>query len=75
VVLPSEPEAVLLGAAILGAVASGDFPGVLEAMSRMNHAERVIEPTRGAVAGYHEKKHAVFQRLWADQMAYRGLMS
>jgi len=30
--LPAEPEAVLLGAAILGAVASGDQPGVIEAM-------------------------------------------
>src|SRR5207302_2172867 len=32
VVLPREPEAVLLGAAMLGAVASGDQPSVLAAM-------------------------------------------
>ena len=52
VVLPAEPEAVLLGAAILGAVASGDRPSVLAAMAAMNRAGRTIEPAarrRGAV--------------------------
>src|SRR6185312_4650609 len=29
VVLPAEPEAVLLGSAVLGAVAAGRYPGVL----------------------------------------------
>jgi FGGY-family pentulose kinase len=74
VVLPEEPEAVLLGSAILGAVASGDFPSVLEAMARMNRVERVVEPTRGATAEFHQKKHAVFLRMYEDQMAYRALM-
>ena len=35
-ILPREPEAVLLGSAILGGVASGDYGSVLEAMTRMN---------------------------------------
>lgn len=74
-VLPAEPDAVLLGASILGAVAAGDFPGVLDAMTAMNRAERVIEPARGAVAEYHRKKHAVFLRMYEDQMEYRRLMS
>src|SRR6202012_1599930 len=50
VVLPAEPEAVLLGAAILGAVASGDHPSVLAAMGAMNRAARVLEPASGPVA-------------------------
>ncbi len=50
VVLPKEPEAVLLGAAILGAVASGDQPSVLSAMGAMSEAARVIEPEGGGCA-------------------------
>src|ERR1700736_2705385 len=42
--LPREPEAVLLGAAILGAVASGVYPNILEAMKSMNAADKRIEP-------------------------------
>jgi FGGY-family pentulose kinase len=74
VVLPKEPEAVLLGAAILGAVASGDQPSVLAAMGTMSGVERVIEAARGDVVGYHAAKHRVFQRMYADQMEYRSLM-
>lgn len=75
VVLPKEPEAVLLGAAILGAVASGDQPSVLAAMGAMSEADRVIEAAGGAVARYHAAKHRVFLRMYEDQMAYRGLMA
>jgi FGGY-family pentulose kinase len=74
VVLPKEPEAVLLGAAILGAVASGDAASVLEAMSVMSKAGRVVEPARGAVSTFHAAKQRVFQRMYEDQMAYRGVM-
>jgi len=73
-VLPAEPEAVLLGAAILGAVASGDRASILEAMSSMTRPGRTIEPTRGDVARFHDTKHAVFLRMHEDQLAYRGLM-
>ncbi|MFS8071941.1 MAG: FGGY-family carbohydrate kinase [Byssovorax sp.] len=74
VVLPKEPEAVLLGAAILGAVASGDQPSVLAAMGAMSGVDRVIEAARGDVVGYHAAKHQVFQRMYADQIEYRKLM-
>jgi ribulose kinase len=73
-VLPAEPEAVLLGAAILGAVASGDRPGLVEAMAAMSHAGRTIEPTPGDVARFHDAKHVVFLRMQEDQLAYRGTM-
>jgi FGGY-family pentulose kinase len=76
VVLPAEPEAVLLGAAILGSVAAGDQPSVLAAMGAMNRVGRVIEPQApgGAVARYFDAKYRVFHRLHADQLAYRELM-
>ncbi len=74
IALPAEPEAVLLGSAILGAVASGAFPSVLDAMAAMNRAERVIEPSRGATAEYHARKHKIFHRMYEDQMAYRTML-
>ena len=75
VVLPREPEAVLRGAGMLGAVASGDQPGVAAAMAALSGAGAVIEPAGGAVGRYHDAKFRVFQRMYDDQMAYRGLMS
>lgn len=74
IVLPREPEAVLLGAAVLGAVASGDKPDVLSAMRAMNAAGSEVRPASGAVADYHARKHAVFQRMYEDQRAYARLM-
>jgi FGGY-family pentulose kinase len=74
IALPAEPEAVLLGSAILGAVASGAFASVLDAMRAMNKAERIIEPSRGAVADYHSRKHKIFHRMHEDQVAYRGMV-
>ncbi len=75
IVLPAESEAVLLGSAILGAVASGDFGSVLPAMAAMDKAGNVIEPAGSEVARYHEAKHKVFHKLYEDQMAYRQIMS
>jgi FGGY-family pentulose kinase len=75
IVLPREPESVLLGSAMLGAVASGDQASVVSAMGAMSGSSAVIAPAGGDVARYHDKKHAVFQRLYDDQMAYRALMA
>jgi len=74
VVLSTEPEAVLLGSAVLGAVASGQFDEVLSAMTAMNSTDQVIKPTKGRVAKYHAAKYAVFQRLHDDFLAYREIM-
>jgi ribulose kinase len=65
----------MLGAAILGRVASGDSPSVADAMSAMCHAGSIVDPAGGAVADYHAKKHAVFLRMHDDQLAYRALMT
>jgi FGGY-family pentulose kinase len=74
IVLPKEPEAVLLGAAILGAVASGERASVLEAMGAMSGAEREIGPSGGDVARYFDAKYKVFLRMHDDQTAYRAEM-
>jgi len=75
VVLPKEPEAVLLGSAVLGAVASGHHQGVLPAMAAMNAADRIITPTKGVVARYHAAKYRVFHHLHTDFLTYRKLMA
>jgi FGGY-family pentulose kinase len=75
IVLPREPEAVLLGSAVLGAVASADYPGVIEAMTAMNAAGQIIEPTGGALRAFHDAKHRVFLRMYDDQMAYRACLA
>jgi FGGY-family pentulose kinase len=75
VALPEEPDAVLLGAAVLGAVAGGVYPTIPAAMAAMTRAEIAIEPQGGATAAYHATKYAVFRRMYDDQMAYRALMA
>jgi FGGY-family pentulose kinase len=74
IVLPAESEAVLLGSAILGAVASQDHPSLLCAMTAMNKAGERIEPAQGSIRDYHDKKYRVFRRMVQDQIAYRRLM-
>jgi FGGY-family pentulose kinase len=71
-VLPREPEAVLLGSAMLGAVAAGAFPDLEGAMGAMNAASTVIEPAGGDVAAFHKRKHRIFHRMHDDQLAYRA---
>ena len=68
-------SAVLLGAAILGAVAANSHSSVLEAMRAMTRPARVVEPGGLEHARYHEARHRVFQRLYHDQKAYRALMT
>ena len=74
IVLPREPEAVLLGSAMLGAVASGARSSVMDAMRSMGATSGVIAPATGAVKRYHDAKHDVFLRMHDDQMAYRAMM-
>ena len=75
--LPREPEAVLLGAAVLGATAGGAHGSVAAAMAAMSAIEgAAVRPTAdAAVVRYHEKKYAVFLRMSDDQRAYREMMA
>lgn len=73
-VLAKEPEAVLLGSAVLGAVASGRHPTLIAAMTAMNSAGRMITPAKGRVAAFHSAKHRVYLRMHRDFMQYRETM-
>jgi ribulose kinase len=74
-VVPREPEAVLLGAAVLGAVASGRHAAILPAMNAMNRIDHVIAPGSGRIARYHAARYRVFHRLHAGFLADRKIMA
>jgi FGGY-family pentulose kinase len=74
VVLPEEPEGVLLGAAMLGAVACTDQPTVESAMVSMSRPGRLIEPSGGNIAAYHAVKRKIFHLMVRHQQTYKELM-
>lgn len=63
VAVPETAEPVLLGSAILGAVAAGRYASVAEAMPAMSRLARSIAPTGGSLAGFHAAKRRVFGML------------
>jgi ribulose kinase len=75
VVLPREPEAVLLGSAMLGAVAAGAHPGFAEAMAAMSGTGAEVSPVSGPGSRYYDRKYGVFLRMHADQVDYRRMMT
>ncbi len=67
------PEPVLLGAAMLGAVAAGRYTmrGAMTAMSRI---KEVREPAGGEIAAFHAKKRAAFETLQQTERRLRETM-
>ena len=60
---PGSKEPVLLGSAMLGAVAGGAFESVEKAMSAMSHLGDTFEPCSGEIAAAHAKRFKVFEAL------------
>lgn len=65
-ILPGEPEAVLLGAAILGAVAAGEYGDVVSAMRAMSRVGKVYH-RNSATADFHKEKYAVYKEMFKFQ--------
>ncbi|MFH5884670.1 FGGY-family carbohydrate kinase [Halalkalibaculum sp. DA3122] len=74
IILPREREAVLLGGAVLGSVASGHYTSVTKAMVEMNHAGRKITPDNNGVQAYHDAKYEVFLKMYDDEISYFNIM-
>ncbi|WP_269524516.1 FGGY-family carbohydrate kinase [Coraliomargarita parva] len=72
-ILPEEPEAVILGSAMLGAVASGAHKSVQSAMSAMSRPGKVITPEPDSKS-YHNLKYKIFHKLYMDQQEYAATM-
>jgi ribulose kinase len=73
-ILPREPEAVLLGSAILAATASGAYPDIYAAMQAMCGAGEVVKP-RAETSRYHAAKFEIFQNLYREQSYRRDVMA
>jgi len=56
-------EPVMLGAAMLGAVAGGQFANVKAAMTTMSSVGRTYEPAAGEIAAVHEARFRAFTQL------------
>jgi len=65
----------LLGSAILGAVASGEFDDIFSAMKAMNHVGTIIKPSQDEkLKKFHQAKHKIFLLQYEHQMGYKKIM-
>ncbi|HEY4164449.1 MAG TPA: FGGY-family carbohydrate kinase [Dongiaceae bacterium] len=63
VALPATAEPVLLGAAMLGAVAGGAYASIDQAMESMSRIAEVTQPNRGEIAEFHAAKRRIYARM------------
>ena len=75
VVLPETAEPVLLGAAMLGAVAAGAVTDLGAAMATMSRDAATTPPARGRIAAFHAAKRVVFAEMQALDRRAREVMA
>ena len=75
ILVPKQEEPVLLGSAMLGAIAAGAFDDMDAAGRAMCGPADRIARRGGAVTQYHDAKYRVFLRMQDDFAAYRALMN
>jgi D-ribulokinase len=63
VIATRSEEPVLLGSAMLAAVAAGSHKDVRSAMSAMSSHEKIYEPAGGAIADWHRTRFTAFGKL------------
>lgn len=73
ILVAPEVDAVMLGTAILAAVAAGAYPSIPAAIAAMSPRATVVDPDTSTRA-FHEAKYAVFHRMYEDQQAYRRMI-
>jgi ribulose kinase len=66
-------EPVLLGAAMLGAVAAGHYHSLPQVMSAMSSLAKVFKPAGGAVEELHESRYQAFELLQSADRQIRLL--
>jgi D-ribulokinase len=74
VALPRTQEPVLLGAAMLGAVAGGAYRSIGETMASMSALGRLSDPTAPALAAFHRRKRDVHRLLRTLDRDSRNMM-
>jgi len=76
VVVPRQPESVLLGSAMLAACASRRFASLHDAVDAMGGAGLDVQPTsNGPDKRFHQAKYRVFLKMLKDQKEYERIMS
>ena len=74
VALPASPEPVLLGAAMLGAVAAGVHTTLNDAMTRMTRLGAATEPTAPKMARFHAAKRRIYGLMRRLDQQSRSVM-
>src|SRR5712672_141395 len=74
IAVPETPEPVLLGAAMLGAVAAKSRGSIAEAMAAMSAIGRLSEPTASGMADFHRSKRKVHALMRTLDRESRGTM-
>ncbi|KNC96440.1 FGGY-family pentulose kinase [Spizellomyces punctatus DAOM BR117] len=79
-IIPEERDAVLVGAAVIGATASewgkhNEREVLWKWMKKMGRVGKVVEPCVGEERIFHDKKYNVFVRLYQVQREVRDVMS
>jgi len=72
--LPEEKESVLLGTAILAAVAAGEYQSIIDDMRNMSRPGQVIRP-KAACQEYHDRKYKIFLKMYEHFKELRDLSS
>ena len=75
VALPQTAEPVLLGAAMLGAVAAGSFASIPDAMTGMSQMGTATGPTPPSIFEYHAQKRCVYALLRKLDIDVRAVMA
>lgn len=71
--LSAESEAVLVGAAVLGAAASGLSGSLSESMASMSRPGRTVQP-QASLLSFYDRKFKVFRSMHAHQLEYSKAM-
>lgn len=74
ILVPAQSEPVLLGGAMLGAVAAGRFADLAGAQRAMSGPAALLQPQGPDIRAYHDTKYQVFLRMQDDFRAARALM-
>jgi ribulose kinase len=72
--VPATAEPVLLGSAMMGAVASGASPHLPAAMAAMSGDGSEILPRGGDIKAFHDRKYEIMRRMQRDHAAYAAIM-
>ena len=74
VITPEEPEAVLLGGAILAALAAGEYSSLNDGMKNMCRPGGTVQPDR-STHSFHEMRYEVFLEMYEFQKKIHAKMN